>query len=67
MIKVTQTVDILEENGKEVSLGKSPCIEVRSHWNHNEWVVLVVGERSITVEADDLEAAIENATNINRF
>jgi len=68
MIKVNQEVDILEENDKEVySDGKT--IGVESHWNHNDWVVLVIGDKRyrIAVAADDLEAAIDNAQNVNRF
>jgi hypothetical protein len=67
MIKVKQTVEIYEENDQEVSLGKEKSIGVESHWNHDEWVILIAGKRRITVNAEDLKTAIDNATNINRF
>jgi len=67
MIKVSQQVEIYEENDKEVPIGTNKYMGVESHWNHNERVILVIEGKRITVIADDLEAAITNATNINRF
>jgi len=66
MITVTQSVEIYEENGEEVSIVKdTPYMGVESHWNHQERVILVLGERRITVDALDLRTAINNATNTN--
>lgn len=67
MIKVKQEVQIYEEDDKDVALGERKYIEVESHWNYNERVILVVEGKRITVLEDDLRAAITNATNINRF
>jgi len=58
-------VEIYEEDGEKVPIGKSPYMLVESHWNHNEQVILKIGKKSITVIARDLETAIENATNTN--
>jgi len=67
MIKVKQTVEIYEENGGEIPLGISKHMTVESHWNRDERVILVIGRRRITVIAADLQAALDNATNTNRF
>lgn len=67
MIKVSQQVRIYEEGDKEIRLGTSRFMGVESHWNRDEMVILEIGKERITVLADDLEAAIRNATNINRF
>jgi len=67
MIKVKQTVEIYEENGEEIPLGISKHMTVESHWNRDEWVILVIGRRRITVLVADLQAALVNATNTNRF
>ena len=67
MIKVKQTVEIYEENDAEVPIGTNKSIEVESHWNWNERVILVIGRRRITVIGEDLITAIQNAMNTNRF
>jgi hypothetical protein len=69
MIDVSSIVDVREIDGKEVNMHKesSPRITVCSHWNRDELVVLIVGEKSYTVNGDDLAAAIKNAQNSHRF
>lgn len=67
MIEVKQEITIYEEDDKEVPTGTNKVMGVESHWNHDEWVILRVGSKHITVNADDLSTAIDNATNINRF
>jgi len=67
MIKVSQTIRIYEENDKEVPIKIDKYMGVESHWNRDERVILVIDGERITVIAADLEAAISNATNINRF
>lgn len=66
MIKVENTVQIYEKDGKETKHGEHHLI-VKSHWNYNDRVVLEFGEQNITVTEKDLLAAIKNATNIARF
>jgi hypothetical protein len=46
---------------------KTKIVIVRSHWNNDKMVELVVGTETVRVLARDLQAAIENATNTNRF
>lgn len=67
MIKVKQTVEIYEENGKEIPIGTNKSIRVESHWNRDESVILVFGRKHITVIGQDLITAINNAMNTNRF
>lgn len=72
MINSDNTVDIYEINGQEQrpKVGSPhPQIHVRSHWNMDRMVVIKwhgdSGEE-VTVNANDLMAAIKNATNTNR-
>ena len=67
MIKVVNEVEIYEiGNGVEAASGTKPLL-VQSHWNLPERVILKRGTMEITVLADDLIAAIKNATNTERF
>ena len=66
MIKVEQMVGVYEHNGKAIPVGKSEEIGISSHWNRDSMVVIEVGDETFTVNADDLLAAIKNATNTNR-
>ncbi len=67
MIKVCNIVDVKEVNGVTPKLGEGPSIAVKSHHNNSGLVVLDVGEREYTVTAADIEAAVANARNSNRF
>jgi len=63
MIKVTNEVKVHDSEGKTL---EPPylSIQICSHWNRNEMVVLVTPDGAkLTVFARDLEAAIKNATN----
>lgn len=60
-IEVEQKVEIYEIDDEEVSTNKK--LEVNSHWNRDEFVVLKFEGISITVDADNLRDAIRNATN----
>lgn len=63
MIKVSNTLTVYEVGGQETKVGSVPKLEVRSHWNRQALIVLEIGGQSYTVAADDLTAAIRNATN----
>ena len=65
-IEVRQRVNIYEVDDQE-QVDPIPALEVCSHWNRHHWIVLKVGGKSYAVTADDLRAAIENATNTNPF
>lgn len=64
-IKVRNEVDIYEENGENTALDKGEPLIVESHWNCRDRIVLSRGKINITVIANDLKAAIQNATNAN--
>ncbi len=67
MIKVCSIVNVKEVNGVEPKAGDGPGIAVKSHQNNSGLVVLAIGEREYTVTAADIEAAVANARNSNRF
>ena len=52
---------------KKGDLSGKPEIYINSHWNDDELVVLVIGEQKITLNAEEVVAAVQNATNIARF
>lgn len=67
MIKVESTVNIQEVDGRDLPVGQRTTMRVESHGNFDTSVILHFQEHSITVSAYDLRAAIDNATNSNRF
>ncbi len=67
MIKVTCELPVYEIDGQAPPMNGAPLI-VQSHWNNRQWVVLLMPNGPpITVNAADLKAALENATNTKRF
>lgn len=46
---------------------KTKLVIVRSHWNEERMVEMTVGTETVKVLASDLIAAVNNATNTNRF
>ena len=70
MIESQNKVKIYEENGRDAvpdGAGDQPSICVKSHWNQETMVVLMVAGVNYTVAAGDLMAAIKNATNTARW
>lgn len=67
MIDVENKIRIYEINDEEVDWNENHKLTIRSHWNRNEMVVLELDGKKIGVVARDLEAAIQNAKNVNRF
>lgn len=70
MIKSVNTVKIYEVDDKECMVGGDLSLQVESHWNRDEFVVLRSDDAlsmKITVLRRDLEAAIKNATNIAKY
>jgi len=55
-IKVTNIV-------KTYDIPNTPNLQVYSNWTDKRLVVLTFDEKTITVYADDLRKAIQNATN----
>lgn len=69
MIDVENKVQLYEKDGEKYSSigdGKEHLI-VKNHWNDRDMVVLKLGKKRVTVSARDLEAAIKNSTNVNRY
>jgi hypothetical protein len=63
-MKVINHIPIREINNKEVDFTAN-TLTVESHWNRPSLVVVRVNsDVSISVNADELKRAIENATNI---
>ena len=63
MIEVNQKIQVYEEDGFDISIGEDKTIGIESHWDDDSLVTIVIGSKSYTVNASDLERAIENATN----
>ena len=64
MTEVETKIKIYEVNGEETKINKDPHLSVRSHWNYHDFVVISFDDdNEITVVADDLIKAIENAKN----
>jgi len=66
MIKVTCEVKVYEQDGITCGM-ESPTILVHSHSIHDDRVEIVFENARVVVVADDMIAAIENATNTKRF
>lgn len=66
-MKTTSKITVYEVDGKEVGPASEQCILVEAHWNRRSFVVLTVGDRTVTVSADELRRAIENAENAHAF
>lgn len=67
MIEVSCMVKVYEVNGIEPPLPDAPHIAVSSHGSRASLVVLEIEGKRLTVAAADLDAAIKNATNTNRY
>lgn len=63
--KIETRIRTYEIAGKEITgLHKdSDDLIVEAHWNQNRLVLLEFQGKQITVDADDLKRAIQNATN----
>ena len=62
-VEVHQKIEVYEVDGIDVPIGQSKKLEVNSHWNRAEFVVMKFGKTSFTVSATNLSNAIRNATN----
>lgn len=63
----TNTLTIYEANGKIVEDKKYPArCEIRSHLQLGDLVSLQLGQLTVYLRADQLIAAVKNATNIPR-
>ena len=66
MMKVINEIKIYEIDGKETKSVENSYLEITSHWNYKELVCIRCFGKEITVAKEDLEKAIQNATNVSR-
>jgi len=66
IISVKNEVKVYEIDNNKVDCQKN-SIQVLSHWNENDKVVLEIEGKCHAVSANDLKTAINNATNVNRY
>ena len=59
MIKVTNEVSTYDDPAKA-------SIRVYSHWNDSDRVVIEINDYKVTVLAEEMKAAIDNAVNTKR-
>ena len=67
-IESINKIHIYELNGNDSPGIDAPQLIVKNHWNRREFVIVETpsGE-SVTVTADALERAIQNARNAHQF
>jgi len=65
----TNLIKVYEINGTEEKRLKSDQskIKVREHWNRKEFVVIEIDDKKMTVLANELKRAINNAQNAHRY
>lgn len=64
MRDTTTSIGIYEINGNETNLADRIRLEVTNHWNRKNFVLLkLMDGTTIAVKAEDLRAAVTNATN----
>lgn len=66
-MKTESKIEIYEINGTESKPVERPVIIVRNHWNRRNFVVIEIDDKNYTVEAGELNRAIENAKNAHKF
>jgi hypothetical protein len=62
-MKVKNELQVYEQDGKEIKGIEYPIVKIESHWNYKDRVVVEIDGKKVTLIADDLRRAIDNATN----
>lgn len=65
MMDVINRIKVYEIDGDD-KIGYDTSIEIKSHWNYRDFIVLNIFGKEITVVAEDLEKAIQNSINVSR-
>ena len=65
MMDVINKIKVYEIDGDD-NIKNDTSIEIKSHWTFRNFIVLDIFGKEITVVAEDLERAIQNATNVSR-
>ncbi len=66
MMDVINKIKVYEIDGDDNIKFNDTSIEVKSHWNYHNFIVLNIFGKEITVVAEELERAIQNAINVSR-
>jgi len=65
-MEIEAAVDLIEIDGKAAPID-GPKLVLRSHWNHDEWVVLEFAGKKITVKSSDLDTARMSVTRWRNY
>ena len=65
-MEVINKINVYEIDGNDTDIKYETTIEIKSHWNFRDWVCLNIFGKEITVNAEDLKKAIDNAVNVSR-
>ena len=60
-MKITNTINTVPDDTERS--GQPTTVDVSSHWTYNDRVNIAFGPVTVTVLADDLKRAVDNATN----
>lgn len=63
MIEVVSKIQIYEIDGEETNIRKQESLTIQSHWNYHDLIVIRYGDKSLTVNKEDLMKAVVNAGN----
>ena len=65
-MEVINKINVYEVDGNDKDIEYGTTIEIKSHWNFRDRVCLNIFGKEITVNAEDLKRAIDNAVNVSR-
>lgn len=67
--ETVNSIEVYETNGTEEKGLRSdrPKLKVSEHWNRREFVVVEIDGKKVTVLADELKRAVDNAQNAHKF
>ena len=65
-MEVINKINVYEIDGNDEDIKYGTTIEIKSHWNSRKLVCLNIFGKEITINAEDLKRAIDNAVNVSR-
>lgn len=65
-MEVINKINVYEIDGNDKNIEYGTTIEIKSHWNFRNLVCLNIFGKEITVDAEDLKRAVDNAINVSR-
>jgi hypothetical protein len=60
-MKTETSIDAIEKDGKDCFGVEGPTLIVRSHWSIDDWCVVIIGGKSLTVNRQSLISAIQKS------